>query len=218
MIPGVTAAQIATMKKQQATASGYYARRGIVAVDEGLIGNYMSWHPMIGWTPTGDENTGWGQVIGEDEIAPGTLLSGPSHEGGGVHIEAEGGEAVINKKATRKFLPLLSAINESTGGVPFMRRGGVADAMRGNTLGTLSPADVSGSITANQRLASFGVREQMSGSVAAQAATSAATTKVLEKLNKTISKPIFAVTTISGDKGIRRAQRNYDHLMKNKSL
>lgn len=218
LITGITAGNIATMKKQQATAAGYYARRGIVAVDEGLIGNYMSWHPMIGWTPTGDENTGWGQVIGEDELAPGQLLSGPSHEGGGVPIIAEGGEAVINKKGTKMFLPILSAINEATGGVPLMRRGGLADAMRGNTLGTLSPADVSGSITANQRLASFGVREQMSGSVAAQAATSAATTKVLDKLNKRLNEPFVTMNTVTGDKGIRRAQRNYDHLMKNKSL
>lgn len=164
MITGVTAAQIATMKKQQATASGFYAkgRKGGPA-EYAIVGEEG---PELMYLPQGAS------------IIPNNKIQSPSE----------------------------------------WENFGVPVAKRINTIGSLSPADVSGSITANQRLASFGVREQMSGSVAAQAATSAATTKVLEKLNKTISKPIFAVTTISGDKGIRRAQRNYDHLMKNKSL
>jgi hypothetical protein len=50
----------------------------------------------------------------------GMLLSGPSHAGGGIAIEAEGGEVIINKKSANMFLPLLSAINEMGGGVPFV--------------------------------------------------------------------------------------------------
>lgn len=55
----------------------------------------------------------------------GALLHGPSHANGGIPIEAEGGEAIINKRATARYLPLLSAINESTGGVPLFAHGGV---------------------------------------------------------------------------------------------
>jgi hypothetical protein len=50
----------------------------------------------------------------------GILLNGKSHAQGGIPIEAEGGEAIINKRSTEMFKPLLSAINEAGGGVPFV--------------------------------------------------------------------------------------------------
>lgn len=50
----------------------------------------------------------------------GLLLNGPSHANGGIPIEAEGGEAIINKRSTAMFTPLLSAINMAGGGVPFV--------------------------------------------------------------------------------------------------
>ena len=56
----------------------------------------------------------------------GMLIEGASHAQGGVLINAEGGEAIINKKATARFLPLLSRINQSTGGVPLYGSGGIA--------------------------------------------------------------------------------------------
>jgi len=55
----------------------------------------------------------------------GGLLSGPSHEGGGIMINAEGGETVINKRSSLMFRDQLSAINQAGGGIPFMRLGGV---------------------------------------------------------------------------------------------
>ena len=55
----------------------------------------------------------------------GMLIQGPSHAQGGTLIEAEGGEAVINKRATSRYLPILSRINQSTGGVALYGRGGV---------------------------------------------------------------------------------------------
>lgn len=55
----------------------------------------------------------------------GALLNGKSHEQGGIPIEAEGGEAIINKKSTAMFRPLLSAINQAGGGVSF-GAGGIA--------------------------------------------------------------------------------------------
>lgn len=55
------------------------------------------------------------------KASKGKFIEGPSHSGGGVPIEAEGGEVIINKKSASAFLPLLSAINEAGGGVPFVR-------------------------------------------------------------------------------------------------
>jgi len=60
-----------------------------------------------------------------EELKNGTLLRGASHAQGGIPIEAEGGEAVINKKSTSMFTPLLSAINQAGGGVKFAA-GGIA--------------------------------------------------------------------------------------------
>lgn len=56
-------------------------------------------------------------------FAKGGLLDGPSHAEGGIQTqfgELEGGEAVINKQATSKYLPILDAINQSTGGSPLI--------------------------------------------------------------------------------------------------
>lgn len=61
------------------------------------------------------------------QFAEGGLLSGNSHAAGGIPFtvggqsgfEAEGGEAIINKKSTSMFMPLLSAINQAGGGVGF---------------------------------------------------------------------------------------------------
>lgn len=59
------------------------------------------------------------------KASKGMLITGPSHAQGGTLIEAEGGEAIINKRATSRFLPLLSRINQSTGGIPLYGSGGV---------------------------------------------------------------------------------------------
>lgn len=49
----------------------------------------------------------------------GLVLDGPSHAQGGIPVEAEGGEAIINKRSTSMFRPLLSVINQAGGGVKF---------------------------------------------------------------------------------------------------
>lgn len=51
------------------------------------------------------------------KLADGGLLSGPSHAQGGIPVgntgvEVEGGEYVVNKRSTAKYLPLLQSINE----------------------------------------------------------------------------------------------------------
>lgn len=53
----------------------------------------------------------------------GMLIHGPSHAGGGVPVEAEGGESIINAKSTAKYRYLLSAINAAEGGVKFATGG-----------------------------------------------------------------------------------------------
>lgn len=56
-------------------------------------------------------------------VAGGGLLVGPSHADGGIPLEAEGGEAIINKRSTAKYRGLLSAINADGGGVRFAMGG-----------------------------------------------------------------------------------------------
>lgn len=63
----------------------------------------------------------------------GGVLRGPSHALGGIPFsvggrpgfEAEGGEAIINKRSTAMFRKELSAINEAGGGVRFAQRGAI---------------------------------------------------------------------------------------------
>jgi hypothetical protein len=69
-------------------------------------------------------------------LARGGMVYGPGTEtSDDVPIMASNGEAVINAKAVRKFAPVLSAINESTGGAPikpnFYAAGGVVSATPG---------------------------------------------------------------------------------------
>lgn len=71
------------------------------------------------------------------EYGSGGLFNGPSHKQGGIPVttkgsgnmfEVEGGEAIINKKSTAMFKPLLSSINELGGGVKFAM-GGISSPM-----------------------------------------------------------------------------------------
>ncbi len=66
--------------------------------------------------------------------AAGGMVMGNSHFAGGVrgtgrfnNVEVEGGEAIINKKSTQAFLPLLSKLNEIGGGQAFVTGGGRVD-------------------------------------------------------------------------------------------
>lgn len=64
--------------------------------------------------------------IESTQFARGGILKGPSHSQGGIRTpygELEGGEAVINKRSTKMFKPLLSKINQAGGGVKFAQGG-----------------------------------------------------------------------------------------------
>lgn len=72
------------------------------------------------------------------KAARGMLLTGASHAQGGIDVdtpqgkvEMEGGEAVINKESTRRFLPILSQINQAGGGVKF-ENGGIVGSTSSN--------------------------------------------------------------------------------------
>ena len=74
----------------------------------------------------------------------GGVLKGRSHAQGGIPFtvggqpgfEAEGGEAIINKRSTRMFRPLLSQINQAGGGVAFKRGGELTRFATGSIVNT----------------------------------------------------------------------------------
>lgn len=73
------------------------------------------------------------------KAARGGILNGPSHAQGGIvlsnGVEAEGGEAIINKKSTAAFAPLLSEINSFNGyGAPLISSASAS----GGTMGAAS--------------------------------------------------------------------------------
>lgn len=73
------------------------------------------------------------------QFADGGILKGASHANGGIPFtvagrggfEAEGGEAIINKRSTSMFTPLLSAINEAGGGKRLFQDGGLTPNIGG---------------------------------------------------------------------------------------
>lgn len=91
--------------------------------------------------------------IRSQQFGGGGLLRGKSHAQGGIPgivegttpVEMEGGEAIITKNATRKHLPLLSAINRDGGGVPLMARGGLpvpSIKYQGGGVAGVNPIDI----------------------------------------------------------------------------
>ena len=92
-------------------------------------------------------------------------------------------------------------------------------AQRSNTIGSLKAADVSRSITAPMALASMSndVQPNVVVNVPAYASDNSELIRSLDKLNKRLSEPFVTVATITGDKGINKAQEDYDRLLKNKS-
>ena len=121
--------------KQEATARkmelGYQLVMSIANAAQGASKALAQW----GW-PTGPIFAGIMAALGAAQTAiiakqigaikpvkyaDGGLIQGPSHAAGGVPvgntgIEVEGGEAVINKRSTAKYGPLLDAINAAGNG------------------------------------------------------------------------------------------------------
>ena len=93
-------------------------------------------------------------------------------------------------------------------------------AQRTNTVGSLKAADVSRSITAPMALASLSASNAVPDvvvNVPASISENPALSQAIDRLNKRLSEPFVTVATITGDKGINKAQEDYDRLLKNKS-
>lgn len=79
---------------------------------------------------------GSGKKYAKGGLTEGGMFQGPSHANGGVKFaaggrihEAEGGEAIINKRSTSMFKPLLSAINSHNGYGKKFALGGITDGV-----------------------------------------------------------------------------------------
>lgn len=83
-------------------------------------------------------------------------------------------------------------------------------AQRTNTIGQLSKPSPSASVSSSERISSPTEALQPTNA-------SASVGESIDRLNKTLDGGIYAATTMTGDKGIVRAQRRYNQLMKNKS-
>ena len=78
---------------------------------------YVSSVPISGPDESASSSSGnMGKNYGE-----GGMIEGPRHAGGGVMINAEGGEAVMTRGAVTMFAPLLSAMNQMGGGTSFTK-------------------------------------------------------------------------------------------------
>ena len=93
-------------------------------------------------------------------------------------------------------------------------------AQRTNTIGQLNAADVSRSITAPILLAT---RQQTSKNVDSQPAPTVIIeqnsefVETMKRLSQRLDEPFVTVATITGDKGINKAQEDYERLIRNKS-
>lgn len=87
-------------------------------------------------------------------------------------------------------------------------------AQRTNTIGSLRGEDVSRSITAPQTISRIA---DGNPSAAVMAASLESYAGVIDRLAQRLDEPFVTVATVSGDKGINKAQDEYTKLMNNKS-
>lgn len=85
-------------------------------------------------------------------------------------------------------------------------------AQRTNTIGTLRAEDVSRSIRANDSLVRMA---ESDGSSALMVAAAVRMSQTVDSLTDRLNEPFVTVNTVSGDKGIKKAQDDYTRLMNN---
>lgn len=93
-------------------------------------------------------------------------------------------------------------------------------AQRTNTIGSLTAADVSRSITAPMMIAAQPQSTQAPAVVNnyySEAERSSDYADTMRRLADRLNEPFVTINTVSGDHGIQKAQDEYDRLMKNKS-
>ena len=108
-------------------------------------------------------------------------------------------QALVNSPAAR---PMIEALDY---------------AQRTNTIGMLRSEDVSRSITAPAVIARQSEDGRLQQTMAATAAALSSYSSAIDKLNKRLNEPFVTVNTVEGDRGIKRAQDEYDNLMRNKT-
>lgn len=90
-------------------------------------------------------------------------------------------------------------------------------AQRTNTIGALKADDVSRSISAPTRIASSNESNGMLVALNSQTLALTNYADSMHKLNDRLNEPFVTVNTVSGDAGIKKAQDDYDKLMRNKT-
>lgn len=132
-----------------------------------------------------------------------TPPGGKYEEAGVVHKgEWVASQRLVNNPRTR---PLLEALDY---------------AQRTNTIGSITAADVSRTITAPAVIAAQqSVPQTVVNNTYTQEAPASdgRMVAVLDRLDARLNEPFVTVNTVSGDHGIQKAQEEYDRLMKNKS-
>lgn len=126
----------------------------------------------------------------------------PDEVAGVVHKgEWVASQRLVNNPRTR---PLLEALDY---------------AQRTNTIGSITAADVSRTITAPAVLAAQPQAPTVVNNTTYQSATTSDERiyAVLDRLDSRLNEPFVTVNTVSGDHGIQQAQDEYDRLMRNKS-
>ena len=106
--------------------------------------------------------TGFAQVMAitsapVPKAAKGGLIKGPAHAQGGVLIEAEGGEYIINKKSSALFGGLLTALNNNNVGrynTPFGDGGYAYRTLNQQNGGNINAEAISAAVTAGMQNAS----------------------------------------------------------------
>lgn len=139
---------------------------------------------------TGYESGGFTPKGKSDEVA------GVVHKG-----EWVASQRLVNNPRTR---PLLEALDY---------------AQRTNTIGSITAADVSRTITAPAVIATQPQAPTVVNNTynSTPAPSDDRMVAVLDRLDTRLNEPFVTVNTISGDHGIQKAQDDYDRLMKNKS-
>ena len=129
--------------------------------------------------------------------------SGKSDEVAGVVHKGEwvASQALVNNPRTR---PLLEALDY---------------AQRTNTIGSITAADVSRTITAPTVIASqsSGTPTVVNNYTSVASSDNEKMYSVLNRLDERLNEPFVTVNTVSGDLGIQKAQDEYEKLMRNKS-
>ncbi|MBR6551127.1 MAG: phage tail tape measure protein [Paludibacteraceae bacterium] len=90
-------------------------------------------------------------------------------------------------------------------------------AQRTNTIGSLRAQDVSSTITAPVKIAKASEDGRLNATLAATAKILATYSSTMKDLSSRLNEPFVTVNTVTGDTGIKKAQDEYEQLIRNKT-